>query len=657
MNKWFGKLHLHLISGLALVFGGLYAFPASASVSENCVGSDCSVTFSFSGQMDTFNPPKNATNLTFEIFGAQGGRSGGGGGKVTGTIDQIPDVLYIFVGGAGRSGDSATGGFNGGGNAGAGSDSQGSGGGATDIRSGLELSSRIVVAGGGGSKGAGLGSGGGSGGGLIGLAGRTAQGIGGAGGSQQAGGIGGAPNGTGTAGTAGSLGLGGTGGSSSLFGGGGGGGGYFGGGGGGSDTDPCCSDAGGGGGGSSYADDSLVSNVVHSQGVWSGSGKVIFQYQLAPMVTSMTPVVSGEQVSFQVEFSESVTGFDISDLEILHSGGSCSGVSLTGSGQSYQLLLSECDDGEVVVVVNPDSVIGSAALGPLGLHLSGLVVIDTVSPEASWAQSAYSGGSIEFSEPIEGLDLSAFDFSSSSDDCHLSDLRQLSAAIWRVTTIGCEQSNHTISLRSQSVSDATGNLGPTSSVSTSFIAEVSEPPAPDLPTPEPSTPESEPLPTEEPEAPVATESDSSETDETAGNPSDSVSDEQSEPPREIPESSLPGSGHQAPTDSPEQIPDAPDLPSGSIESPDQGAATLEPRGLVKTRESDSTKEHLSTGVFISPPASSLPQASQTLVSPSQSTSSEFGSNGLSFGLMAIALFALGAGLVVARRGIPGVLTS
>ena len=118
MNKWFGKNSFPLVSVLALSLGVLSPLPASASVMENCVGDECTATFAFSGQMQIFSPPQNAKNLTFEVSGAQGGKSGGGGGQVTGALTEIPDVLYIFVGGAGGTGTGAPGGFNGGGTAG-----------------------------------------------------------------------------------------------------------------------------------------------------------------------------------------------------------------------------------------------------------------------------------------------------------------------------------------------------------------------------------------------------------------------------------------------------------------------------------------------------------------------------------------------------------
>jgi hypothetical protein len=289
MKKWKSNKKVKLLPALALTFGVLAPMPASASIVEECFDNQCTITFGYTGQIEPLTFPANATNIRFEALGAQGGKSGGGGGRVTGELTQVPEILYITVGGAGGSNAAAVGGFNGGGTSGGSAGVEGSGGGASDIRIGYSLSSRIVVAGGGGGRGSGLGSGGGAGGGLVGANGKTGQGSGGLGGSQSAGGLGGATYGDGTSGTAGDWGVGGTGGYGPLHGGGGGGGGYYGGGGGGADADSCCTDAGGGGGGSSYTDPSFITNVIHTQGVRPGAGQITFTYQLSVESNSASP--------------------------------------------------------------------------------------------------------------------------------------------------------------------------------------------------------------------------------------------------------------------------------------------------------------------------------------------------------------------------------
>jgi hypothetical protein len=645
MNNWPTKRFLHLFPALALYFAVLSPLPAQASVTESCVGDQCTVTFSFNGQMQTFTPPANAKNLTFEAAGAQGGKSGGGGGQVTGGLTSVPEVLYIFVGGAGDSGANIPGGFNGGGTAGSGSGVEGSGGGATDIRTSLDRSSRIIVAGGGGGRGAGLGSGGGSGGALVALNGRTGQGIGGQGGSQLSGGAGGAANGSGSSGSAGSLGLGGQGGSSSLFGGGGGGGGYFGGGGGGSDTDSCCTDAGGGGGGSSFTDPAMVSNVVHSQGIWPGSGQVVIRYQLAPVISGITSQLSGDQVTFGIQFNGPVSGFDSSDIELSHSAGTCLSTSLSGSGANYQVVFSGCNQGQLSIAIKPNSVSNSEVTGPIESFSSSTLLIDTIAPTASWGEINQTGSVLEFTEPIESLPQSAIEFTTASPACSLVGVSQQSATIWQVETAGCQQSDFTLSLKALSVSDGTGNLGPNSIITTSFTAEVPEPPAEEPaeePAPEPSEEPSEPV-AQEPEQDLAAENSPTVSEVVVRDEPTNAEPQVLQPdPVESGVGVIPGDENQfPPISSPEVEPVLVPEPANQANPPDVQLGEVLP-------EQPS---------FQSPPASSLPQASQIVTIPAQGFQPGFGPNGWIFGLLGMGLFALVAGLVVARRGIPGVLSS
>jgi hypothetical protein len=257
---------------------GTLLAPLTTAVPE-CFDDQCTLVIGYTGDTRAVVFDSDVTNVTFEILGGQGGKSGGSGGRVTGSFINPPSVLYATVAGAGGSNTFEPGGFNGGGTSGGSAGSEGSGGGASDIRTSLDISSRIIVAGGGGGRGSGFGSGGGPGGNLVADNGRTGQGQGGFGGSQIAGGGPGASFGTEfQAATSGTLGTGGSGAAGPLHGGGGGGGGYYGGGGGGADADSCCTDSGGGGGGSSYADPTFVNNVVHTKGVRPSSGQITISW-------------------------------------------------------------------------------------------------------------------------------------------------------------------------------------------------------------------------------------------------------------------------------------------------------------------------------------------------------------------------------------------
>jgi len=266
------------------------------------------VTFNFTGTVQTFTVPPCADTITFDVQGAQGGSisnlsqpqlfaPGGLGGRAQGFLIVTPgQVLEINVGGKGTS-DSSTlgckaipGGFNGGGIGQTGFNAYnynaGGGGGASDIRlTPYTLADRLVVAGAGGGAGCSGCTGGalpgGSGGGLIGEDGSISGCFplcqNGKGGTQSAGGVPGiwacAPNCTQA--DTGSFGIGGNGNDTAMCSGGvncgsggAGGGGWWGGGGG---------SNGPGGGGSSYSSGAAF-NVLHTQGFRANNGIVTITY-------------------------------------------------------------------------------------------------------------------------------------------------------------------------------------------------------------------------------------------------------------------------------------------------------------------------------------------------------------------------------------------
>lgn len=472
-------------SALTLIFSGLM-FQSAEAVTSNpvpvCVGASCTVTFEYSGDNYLWAPPASVTSISFDIQGAQGGVTGGKGGRVTGTLSSVPAELYIFVGGVGQRGSSAAGGFNGGGSAGLGFGDEGSGGGATDIRTSTAISSRVVIAAGGGGSGGAIGGAGGSGGGLQGLAGRAARTEGGAGGTATVGGNGGLPYG-GTSGTKGALGLGGNGGSSSYSGGGGGGGGLYGGGGGGATLDTCCygSGAGGGAGGSSFASASVVTEPVHSTGVRSGSGLAVISYFLPPEVVtfaSATTITKQDALVFNLGFNQDVSGLVSTDFS--QPDNPCATLAVAGSASSYTVTLSGCPDGSHRLGLASNSVSGSGA-GPAQAFTSNSVTLDSVAPSAlivaptSPANSATPRFSLTFSEPISGFD--AADLSVTGAGC-VFDAISGSGLTLSATLKACENAaSAQITVAANSFTDAAGNLGPVQQVDSASVRIDHEAPA------------------------------------------------------------------------------------------------------------------------------------------------------------------------------------
>ena len=254
------------------------AVPASCGTGGTAAGATC--TYNGVGT-DTFVVPAGVTQVTFDVFGGQGGTGnangqGGLGGEARATVAVSAGQTYqISVGGAGSNPA-----YQG-----------GRGGGGSDIRSGAcaatltcGLTARTVAAGGGGGGGGwgfyhqpGQGGAGSGGDGTSGTGGVNCGYTGGQGGTATTGG----PAGGGASsqlGSAGTLGTGGTGGTGSGNGGGGGGGGdgYYGGGGGTGANNVC--DGSGGGGGSGTITPTAITAFT-ATGTQTGNGKVIVDPQ------------------------------------------------------------------------------------------------------------------------------------------------------------------------------------------------------------------------------------------------------------------------------------------------------------------------------------------------------------------------------------------
>jgi hypothetical protein len=164
-------------------------------------GQASTITFNFTGAVQTWTVPPCVFTINVIVAGAKGGgANGGSGARISAPINVTPgQILNIYCGGMGTQGN-ASGGWNGGGTGFASNNgninyASWGGGGASDIRiGGVALANRVIVGGGGGGR-----SGGSSpvcGGASNcnnGAAGCNTYGQGGHGGTQVSGGNGGTP--------------------------------------------------------------------------------------------------------------------------------------------------------------------------------------------------------------------------------------------------------------------------------------------------------------------------------------------------------------------------------------------------------------------------------------------------------------------------------
>lgn len=284
----------HLITGiLSLIL--ILGFVIQSSAQQT-------VTFNYTGGLQTWTVPQCVTSIDVIVAGAEGGGTNGGDGAViTTTLSVSPgQVLELSVGGQGGCPAAAFGGGGSGQNSSIGLYSCAGGGYSSISVSPFGLTNAVVVAGGGGGTGGGDQYGqGGAGGCANGGAGATTFGYGGGGGTTTSGGAGGNPwTAGGGSGQSGSFGQGGAGGIDVGYGynpGGGGGGGYYGGGGAGSDNISLTSWAGGGGGG---AGSSLVPAGANCSGTNTGDGfiSITFVGGLNPNAANTGPYCSGEDI-------------------------------------------------------------------------------------------------------------------------------------------------------------------------------------------------------------------------------------------------------------------------------------------------------------------------------------------------------------------------
>ena len=450
-----------LLAILATLFPLLVLVPLEAQANLECSNGTCSQTFYYVGAPEQFVVPEAVTRLTFEVRAASGSR-GGGGGVIRGTMVNPPESFFVVVGQAGSMGINRAGGYNGGGASGGSRGNEGSGGGASDIRLGTDLGSRVVVAGAGGGGGAG-GILGGAGGQLIAASGASGQGQGGGGGTQLSGGVPGVNSWGGEFPTEGSFGLGGNGGSGNTSGGGGGGGGWYGGGGGGGSYTPDTG-GGGGGGGSSYAMADLTTNVTHEVGANYGHGRIVISYQQpAEVVSFAANQLSRTQIKFLIGMSQNIQGFGADD--VTYSDATCSIWRTAIVGNIAEVTLDSCQASEVTLTLKARS-IGSSTAGPVEA-VSFTASIDRSGPNFSWQQVPEVISSTSFVVEFalsDGLVPSSSSFEVLGCELEIQDRFAL--------LTNCDEGVNSVTLPARSFEDSWGNPGPQEPKVLSFMVDT-----------------------------------------------------------------------------------------------------------------------------------------------------------------------------------------
>ena len=206
---------------------------------------------------------------------------------------------------------------------------------------------------------------------------------------------------------------------------------------------------------------------------------------LKSVSSSPNPTSSLTQ-TFDIEFSQLVTGFDADDVGFIGSAGGCAIDSLTGSGSQYQLNVSACSDGTLGLQIASNAVLGvSGQSGPGQPFQSDTILIDRGAPTlAMTSPSSPNNASIltfdlTSSETLPGVE--ELDFSVSGTNCSVGAPTGPTGSapnlIYSVPVSGCDDGQAvTLTLLADAVADAAGNTAPSSDiVSASVVVDRTAP--------------------------------------------------------------------------------------------------------------------------------------------------------------------------------------
>lgn len=98
--------------------------------------------------------------------------------------------------------------------------------------------------------------------------------------------------------------------------------------------------------------------------------------------TSPTNIAAGSTISYSLIMSQSVTGMAAADFQF---GGtsSCNTPSVSGSGTTYTVTVTNCTEGSLILQMKANSVTGATTTGPSAIASANTIVIDRSAPTIS----------------------------------------------------------------------------------------------------------------------------------------------------------------------------------------------------------------------------------------------------------------------------------
>ena len=237
--------------------------------------------------------------------------------------------------------------------------------------------------------------------------------------------------------------------------------------------------AGGGGGGSYYAG-ALASSA--QSGSRSGHGNVVFTL-LAPAPTTFATSTASpsnlSSLSYDIVFSESVSGLATSDFTVTGTSSGWSVTSLTGSGTTYVLTVASGapTSGTVIVTMLQNAVLGATTgqLGPGGDTAAATMTIDVDAPTASSGTTPSSPAAamsltfgVNFSESVTGIAAGDFSNIGTALGCVFTPSAASGTSV-NVVVTQCQEGTLQLQLAANGVTDTAGNTGPVSALTSSSV--------------------------------------------------------------------------------------------------------------------------------------------------------------------------------------------
>jgi hypothetical protein len=98
--------------------------------------------------------------------------------------------------------------------------------------------------------------------------------------------------------------------------------------------------------------------------------------------TSPTNITAGSTLTYSLVMSQSVTGMAAADFQF---GGtsSCNTPTVTGSGTTYSVTLTNCSEGNLILQLKANSVTGTTTTGPSAIASANTIIIDRTLPTIS----------------------------------------------------------------------------------------------------------------------------------------------------------------------------------------------------------------------------------------------------------------------------------